>query len=40
MWKVADLTDRGFQPIGAFHQRNHLAMTMGMAPAQASAYGR
>ncbi|KAK3726021.1 transcription factor [Vermiconidia calcicola] len=31
---------KGFQSIGSFHQRNHLAMSMGMAPAQASAFGR
>jgi len=31
---------KGFQPIGTFHQRNHLAISMGMAPAQASAFGR
>ncbi|EME48508.1 hypothetical protein DOTSEDRAFT_67520 [Dothistroma septosporum NZE10] len=29
---------KGFQPIGAFHQRNHLAMSMGMAGPQ--SYGR
>ncbi|KAI7613793.1 hypothetical protein KC319_g20004 [Hortaea werneckii] len=28
---------KGFQPIGAFHQRNHLTMGMGMA---APAFGR
>lgn len=34
-----DIPPRGFQPIGAFHQRNHLAMGMGV-PAQASGFGR
>lgn len=38
MYRAADI-GRGFQPIGAFHKRNHLAMNMGMQ-AQASAFGR
>ncbi|SMY24405.1 unnamed protein product [Zymoseptoria tritici ST99CH_1A5] len=32
---------KGFQPIGAFHQRNHLAMTLGMAGGPAApGFGR
>ncbi|CAK4033842.1 Fork-head transcriptional regulator 2 [Lecanosticta acicola] len=31
---------KGFQPIGAFHQRNHLAMNIGMAGAGSGSFGR